>query len=265
MKKKAPALAGLLAVAIFAAIQLLQPQIGKPVSGEAEQMGNTLATSNSVSTSGTITDSSTTITSSTVKKSSIEAVESTAVEGKKDDALQSAAVENNPIKIPENEGIEPDGYIRARVTKVTDGDTIRVEYEGKEYRVRLLDKDTPETVKAGVPAQPYGKKASDKLKEMLLEKEITLVFEKDIDDRYDRLLAYVFLEDGTCVNAFMVKEGYARVEVVKPNTAYKDYFTKLQENAIREKRGLWSLPEKDRPFILNKSGIYIPRYYKEAA
>lgn len=171
----------------------------------------------------------------------------------------------NPIMVPDTEGIVPEGHIHAKVTRVVDGDTIKAEYEGKEYRVRLLCIDTPETVKEGVAVQPYGKEASKKLAEILLGKEVTLVFEKDIDDKYGRLLAYVILEDGSCVNAFMVEQGFARIDVVKPNTVHRDYFDGLQRNAIDKKRGFWSLPPEKRPFTENDKGYYVPRFYDDAA
>lgn len=169
-----------------------------------------------------------------------------------------------PIKVTGIEGIQPGGSIRANVKRIVDGDTLSAEYKGEEYKVRLLCVDTPETVKAGVGEQPYGKRASDELAEMVLDEEVALVFEKDIDDRYDRLLAYVILDDGLCVNTYLVENGFARVDIVRPNSVNKDYFYKLQENAIKEERGLWSLPEKKRPFVRNDKGYYVPRYIEEA-
>jgi len=165
-----------------------------------------------------------------------------------------------PIKVTVKEGIQPGGSIHAKVKRVVDGDTLRALYKGEEYKIRLLCIDTPETVKVNVDEQPYGKIASEKLNEMVLDKEVTLIFEKDIEDKYDRLLAYVLLEDGTCVNAYLVENGFARVDIVKPNSVHKDYFDDLQDNAISEKRGLWSLPDDKRPFIKNDKGYYVPRY-----
>jgi micrococcal nuclease len=176
-------------------------------------------------------------------------------------AAVAAQAAECPVAVPELEGIAPGGCIRVKVTKVTDGDTIKAEYEGEIYKVRLMYIDTPETVKEGVAVQPYGKEASDELAELLDGKAATLVFEKDLRDDYGRLLAFAFLKDGTCINVYMVDQGFARVEAVKPNTAYRDYFENLQENAIRENRGLWSLPPGKRPFVKKDEGYYVPRYY----
>lgn len=169
-----------------------------------------------------------------------------------------------PVKATGSEGIKPGGYIDADVTRIVDGDTVIAEYKGEEYRVRLLCIDTPETVMKGIEKQPYGEEAAKKLKKLALGKKTRLIFEKDVRDRYERLLAYV-ISDKTCVNALMVSEGLARVETVSPNVLYKDYFCGLQEKAVSNKKGIWSLPEDERPFIKDDYGNYIPRFEKEEA
>lgn len=180
-------------------------------------------------------------------------------------SVASEASKASPIKVTNKEGIQPGGSIRGTVKRIVDGDTLSVVYKSEEYKVRLLCIDTPETVKAGVDEQPYGKKATEKLSEMVLDKEVSLVFEKDTDDRYGRLLAYVVLDSGVCVNAYLVENGFARVEIVRPNSVNKDYFYELQDNAIKEKMGLWSLPEDERPFVRNDEGYYVPHYIKDEA
>jgi micrococcal nuclease len=241
MKKKAPALAGIIiAVIIFALFYLLYPQGEKAVSGE-------------------------TSTDRTVEAGTITDVKTGSSEMPKSNTGGTKAAAESPIVVPDTEGIIPDGFIHAKVTRIVDGDTIVTEYKNEEYKIRLLCMDTPETVKKGVSVQPYGKQASEKIKKMLLNKKVTLVFEKDVYDNYDRLLAYVILKDSTCVNAFLVEQGYARVDMVRPNTVHRDYFEGLQEDAIRHKRGLWSLPVNKRPFVQNEKGYYVPQYLDDAA
>lgn len=181
------------------------------------------------------------------------------------DSGANAGEPENPIRATDLEGLVAGGFINVVVKRVVDGDTIWTEYRGKEYKVRLLCIDTPESVKEKVKVQPFGKQASDRLKEMILDREVRLLFEKDLRDDYDRLLAYVILEDGTCVNAIMVSEGLARVNTVKPNIVHRDYFIKLQNKAINEGKGLWSLPEEDRPFVRKDDDYYIPRHYEDEA
>ncbi|MDP4093893.1 MAG: thermonuclease family protein [Bacillota bacterium] len=157
-------------------------------------------------------------------------------------------------------GIAANSFIDAFVEKVTDGDTVTVNYKGSHLKVRFLDIDTPESVKQGVPIQPYAKEASQFTKKELLNNDVKLVFSKGLRDRYSRLLAYVFLKDGTFFNAELVRNGYARVEVIPPNTLYEDYFNNLQDQAIKDKIGFWGLPAGKQPFVKSGNGYYVPKY-----
>lgn len=103
------------------------------------------------------------------------------------------------------------GYVY--VYKVVDGDTIKVFDGHSTNTVRLLGINTPE-VKSGVTKeQCYGPEASAYSKSILTHKFVRL--ETDISqpdrDKYNRLLRYVYLPDGTFINDILVKEGYARV------------------------------------------------------
>lgn len=164
----------------------------------------------------------------------------------------------------QSEGIAPFGYINASVEKVVDGDTFHIKYKNQEYKVRMLDIDTPESVKSGVDAQPYAIEASDFTKATLKDKNVKLVFEKDTTDKYGRLLAHIILKDGTYYNAMMVQNGYAISVFYNPNTLFKEYFTELQNKAIDNKSGFWQLPESERPFIMNSKGKYIAAYKLKA-
>ncbi len=178
-----------------------------------------------------------------------------------DDKSQlSAATFPEDLLIPEKEGIVPYGYIDATVTKVTDGDTFTISYNSEKYKVRMLDIDTPESVKSGVAVQPFSKEASELTGSTLTNAKVKLVFEKDTYDQFDRLLAHVILKNNTFYNAYMVENGYAICVFYSPNTLLKDYFNELQNRAIDEKRGFWKLPEKERPFIKDSSGKYIASY-----
>lgn len=157
------------------------------------------------------------------------------------------------------EGLYPNSYIKAFVLKVVDGDTITVIYKKSKYKIRLLDVDTPESVKPGVPVQVYSKEATQFTQKKLLNQEVKLVFEKSLKDRYGRLLAHVILKNEDYFNGILVRMGYARVEVLKPNNTYEEYFKKQQELAINDKQGVWGLKISKNPFVKNKYGNYIPR------
>lgn len=159
-----------------------------------------------------------------------------------------------------SEGMAANKYINTVVTKVVDGDTLEVSYKGKAEKVRLLCIDTPESVKQGIQVQEYSKEAADFTRKLTLDKNVKLIFDKGLRDRYGRLLAYVVLEDGTFVNGLIVRNGFARVEIVSPNSSLSEYFFKLQDRAIKDKLGVWGLPQGNQPFVKDSSGKYIPKY-----
>ena len=178
----------------------------------------------------------------------------------------------NKLLIPEDmpafrlddvkEGLDSNKYIRAYVSDVTDGDTLEINYRETEYKVRLLCIDTPESVKQGVDIQPYALEASELTKKLTLHKNVRLVFEKGLRDRYGRLLAYIILDSGENINSLLVRNGYARVEFVSPNKRYKEYFQKLQNEAVKNGVGMWGLDHEKQPFVKDSDGNYVPRYWK---
>lgn len=176
------------------------------------------------------------------------------------DNYKTTAIPHEIVEVRE-EGLKSNRYINAVVVKVTDGDTIDVKYKNRTYKVRMLDVDTPESVKRGVSEQPYGKEASEFTRKMVFNKPVKLVFEKRLTDKYERLLAHVILQNGEYLNALLVRNGYARVEIVAPNSMLSNYFSKLQEEAIRDKTGVWGLPQDKCPFVKNDNGEYVPRYW----
>lgn len=138
----------------------------------------------------------------------------------------------------ENNEPTPNGKMKVKIERVVDGDTFKTT---KGDKVRLIGVDTPETVKPNSPVEPYGKEASDYTKKMLEGKEVTLQFDVQPFDKYQRLLAYVYLEDGTFYNEHLVYEGYARIMTVPPNVAQSEVFLKAEQDARENNRGLWAL------------------------
>lgn len=126
------------------------------------------------------------------------------------------------------------------VTRVVDGDTIKINYNSKEESVRLIGIDTPESVHPDASRNVFnGEIASNYTKTLLEGKDIELEFDTQKRDRYGRLLAYVYI-DGTMVNRLLLKEGYAQVSTYPPNVKYVDEFTKIQKSARENSKGLWS-------------------------
>ena len=123
-----------------------------------------------------------------------------------------------------------------RVRRVVDGDTFVL---ANGDRVRLIGVDTPETVHPKKPVEHYGREAGAFTKKMIQGKTVILEFDVQKRDRYNRLLAYVFLEDGTFLNAELLRQGYANIATFPPNVKYVDLFRRLAREARENERGLW--------------------------
>jgi micrococcal nuclease len=137
----------------------------------------------------------------------------------------------------------------ARVLRVVDGDTIQVEIStppagiASVEKIRLVGVDTPESVDRRKPVQRFAKEASNYVKARLMGKSVFLAFDKDLRDRYGRLLAYVFLEDGTCFDLELILQGYGYAYVKYP-FFFMDEFRHAELEARYEKRGLWGSGDK---------------------
>jgi len=119
------------------------------------------------------------------------------------------------------------------VARISDGDTI--ECVGR-IRVRLIGIDAPER-----DQEPFGTAAKAGLAAMLPPGS-TVELEPDVErrDRYDRVLAYVWLA-GRMLNWRLVRDGWAVPIVFPPNVQYVDYFRAARDLARKEGRGLWSV------------------------
>jgi micrococcal nuclease len=129
--------------------------------------------------------------------------------------------------------------VRADVVRVVDGDTIEVELDGRVEDVRYIGIDTPETVKPGTPVECFGKEASAANTRLVEGRHVLLEFDRELRDRYGRLLAYVYAGN-QLVNAELVRGGYARTLEIEPNTAEADSLARLEAKAGARRRGLWS-------------------------
>jgi micrococcal nuclease len=134
----------------------------------------------------------------------------------------------------------------AEVIRHLDGDTVRVGISNPppelaiEETVRMIGVDTPETVHPNKPIQEFGKEASAFTKEQLLDKQVYLAFDWDLRDRYGRLLAYIYTEDGTCFNTRLIREGYAYAYLYF-DFQFIEEFEELEQSAKKHGLGLWGL------------------------
>lgn len=132
--------------------------------------------------------------------------------------------------------------IKAKIIEAIDGDTIKVELNGKEQAVRFLLVDTPETKHPKYGEQPFGKEASNFTKPLVEGQAVEL--EQDVNngpDKYGRLLYYVYVE-GKSVQEQLLEKGLARVaNVYVPNVKYVDKYREIQSKAQKAGVGIWSV------------------------
>ncbi len=126
------------------------------------------------------------------------------------------------------------------VDHFVDGDTITVNMNGTIETVRFIGIDTPETHKPNTPVQCYGPAAAAYTKNRIGNQRVRLVSDSlsTNRDRYNRLLRYVYLPDGTNLDQELVAKGYAFAYVSFPFTKSDD-FAAAQKDAQTHYRGLW--------------------------
>lgn len=116
------------------------------------------------------------------------------------------------------------------VTRVVDGDTIVVNYNGVEETVRLIGVDTPESVHPDKSKNTEaGFAASEFTTVYLSGQQVELEFDVQQRDQYGRLLAYVY-KDGEMFNKKLLMTGYAEIATYPPNVKYVDEFTQIVKN-----------------------------------
>lgn len=129
------------------------------------------------------------------------------------------------------------------VVSVIDGDTYMLDADGEEIKARLIGVDTPESV---APDEYHkdntqeGKDVSTIVKEKIPVGS-TLYMEYDVSetDKYGRHLVYLYFENGTMVQDWLLSNGYANVATYPPNVKYSERFKELAHKAAENEVGLW--------------------------
>ena len=124
-----------------------------------------------------------------------------------------------------------------RTERVVDGDTLLL--TNGEY-VRLIGVDTPETKHPRKPVEYFGKEAYLFTKRIVEGKEVRLEYDQTRRDRYGRILAYVYLMDGTFLNAEIIKQGYGFAYVKYP-FKYMEEFRQYEREARESRSGMWAI------------------------
>lgn len=137
---------------------------------------------------------------------------------------------------------EPKDAVEVEFVSHVDGDTAKLRINGKVETVRFLLVDTPEAKHSELGAQPLGKQASEYTRKKLEEADrITLEYDVEKRDKYDRVLAYVFA-DGKSVQEDLLAKGLARVGYVYESRKHLDAFREAERFAKKMKLGVWQCP-----------------------
>jgi micrococcal nuclease len=139
----------------------------------------------------------------------------------------------------------PSGSQPVSLIEVTDGDTIRVDVDGRNEPVRLILIDAPETHDPNRPPECFGQEATAYLTWMLsLGGDLYLETDVSDRDRFGRLLRYVWLDFGDgevyLVNEALVRAGYAAFSTFPPDVKYVEEIREAGQFAREHGYGLWS-------------------------
>ena len=165
------------------------------------------------------------------------------------DATESAAASSAPSAASSGPSVVvgslvPKGELDGPfpVTKVVDGDTIWVREGGERVKVRLIGMDTAETVAPGEPVGCFGPEATREAQRLLTGASVYLELDpsQGTYDAYDRLLAYVWLDEGRLFNLEMIRDGYAIEYTYDDPYAYQAEFREAQQQAEDALAGMWS-------------------------
>jgi micrococcal nuclease len=159
-------------------------------------------------------------------------------------APRGALYRVNALNLPGFAAADISRMTPAEVVEQVDGDTVRVRIPtppaglGAVETVRLIGVDTPETVHPRRPVERFGRESGAFTRDRLLGKGVFLAFDWDLRDRYGRLLAYIYTAAGQCFNAALIREGYGHA-YTRFAFRFLEEFRALEQEARREKRGLW--------------------------
>jgi micrococcal nuclease len=140
--------------------------------------------------------------------------------------------------LPEDILAQVDSSIDYLVTKVIDGDTIEVNINGRNMKVRYIGINTPETINSGQKAGCLADEATLRNKRLVEGQQVRLVSDVSETDKYGRLLRYVYVGD-VFVNMALVNEGFAKAITYPPDVKFAQSFLEAEKTARERKVGLW--------------------------
>ncbi len=128
-----------------------------------------------------------------------------------------------------------------RVQRVVDGDTVILARLG---RTRLIGVDSPESVRPGYPVERFGRQAAEFARRTLTGQTVRLEFDRERRDDHGRVLAYLYLPNGTCFNRELIRQGFAFAYTLYP-FRYRLEFLRLEDESRIEGTGMWAAVSPD--------------------
>ncbi|MDA0219768.1 MAG: thermonuclease family protein [Proteobacteria bacterium] len=145
----------------------------------------------------------------------------------------------SPTAAPQDLGLAPGEG--ATVTQVIDGDTVRLA-DGQEVRLVGIMAPKLSLGRDWLADQPLAEAARDALAALVDGKAVTLAYGGTRLDRHGRILAHLFLADGTWVQGAMLEAGLARVYSFADNRSAIAPMLALEAGARAAGLGIWSHP-----------------------
>ena len=137
----------------------------------------------------------------------------------------------------------PQAPVAGTIISVTDGDEVRADVEGFGItEVRFAYVDAPEYDQAG------GAEAKDALKALVNRPGTKAKFAVKKRDKYGRLIATVFTA-GVVLEEVLLEQGHAWAMKKYLPPVLKERYAKLENEARRDKRGLWGTGRKTDPTV----------------
>lgn len=132
--------------------------------------------------------------------------------------------------------------LSTKVTHIFDGDTIEIE---SGEHVRLIGVNTPELGRDGRKPEAYAQIAKKQLTQLIRQHDhrVKLRYGTQRRDKYNRLLAHVYLSNRASISEWLLEQGLATALTVPPNTWSNSCYQSAESNAKSASRGIWSLPE----------------------
>jgi len=128
--------------------------------------------------------------------------------------------------------------LKVHVIKVHDGDTVTLMINGRMRKTRLIGIDAPE-----MNQRPWGRQAKEHLIDIMNHTDWIVTMETDAvtTDKYGRSLVFLWTNNNELINERMVLDGYAVLFTIRPNVRYKDNFTRAEQRARQERKGIWGV------------------------